>query len=124
MEDVRPFLDNVLRGRPVPRERYEEVVHHYERIGGRSPLNALTFAQANGLRGVLAAEGPPLPVYVGMRNWSPYVADTLAAMQAAGVRHALGVILAAHRAEASWERYQGAVAAGRAGLGPDALAVT
>ena len=124
MEDVRPFLDNVLRGRPVPRERYEAVVQHYEQIGGRSPLNALTFAQANGLRAVLAADGPELPVYVGMRNWSPYVVDTLAEMQTAGVRHALGLILAAHRAEASWERYQGAVAAGRAVLGPEALAVT
>jgi len=124
MEDVRPFLDNVLRGRPVPRERYEEVVHHYELIGGKSPLNELTFAQANGLRAALAAEGPALPVYVGMRNWSPYVADTLAEMQVDGVRHALAVILAPHRAEASWERYQGAVAAGRALLGRDALAVT
>lgn len=124
MEDVRPFLDNVLRGRPVPRERYEEVVHHYELIGGTSPLNELTFAQARSLRAVLAAAGPNLPVYVGMRNWSPYLADTLAQMQADGVRRALGLILAPHRAEASWERYQGSVAAGRALLGPDALAVS
>lgn len=125
MEDVRPFLDNVLRGRPVPRERYEEVVQHYELIGGRSPLNAFTRAQADGLRAALAADGgPPLPVYVGMRNWTPYVADTLARMQADGVRHALGVILAPHRAEASWQRYQGAVVAGRAALGDAAPAVT
>jgi ferrochelatase len=123
MDDVRPFLDNVLRGRPVPRERYEEVVHHYELIGGTSPLNALTFAQAERLRTVLAAEGPALPVYVGMRNWSPYIADTLARMQADGVRHALAIILAPHRAEASWERYQAAVAAGREALGSEALAV-
>src|SRR6185369_9155988 len=81
MEDVRPFLDNVLRGRPVPRERYEEVVHHYELIGGRSPLNAYTMAQGDGLRAALAAAGTPLPVYIGMRNWSPYIADTLARMQ-------------------------------------------
>ncbi len=59
-----------------------------------------------------------------MRNWSPYVADTLARMQADGVRHALGVILAPHRAEASFERYMGAVAAGRAALGADAPSVT
>jgi ferrochelatase len=123
-EDVRPFLDNVLRGRPVPRERYEEVVHHYELIGGKSPLTELTFAQANGLRTALAAGGPALPVYVGMRNWSPYLAETLAEMQADGVRHALAIILAPHRAEASWERYQGAVAEGRARLGAEALAVT
>jgi len=120
LEDVRPFLDNVLRGRPVPRERYEEVVHHYELIGGRSPLNAYTMAQADGLRAALAAAGTPLPVYVGMRNWAPYIADVLATMQGDGVRRALGVILAPHRAEASFERYMGAVAAGRAALGAGA----
>lgn len=124
MEDVRPFLDNVLRGRPVPRERYEAVVHHYELIGGRSPLNELTRAQADGLRGALAAAGSALPVYIGMRNWSPYIADTLATMRADGVRHALGLILAAHRTEASWERYSGAVEAGRAALGAGAPTVT
>ncbi|MEO6025898.1 MAG: ferrochelatase [Candidatus Binatia bacterium] len=124
MEDVRPFLDNVLRGRPVPRERYEDVVHHYELIGGRSPLNALTFAQADGLRGALVAAGSALPIYVGMRNWSPYIADTLAVMQRDGVRHALGLILAPHRTEASWERYTGAVAAGCAALGAGAPAIS
>jgi ferrochelatase len=124
MADVRPFLDNVLRGRPVPRERYEDVVHHYELIGGRSPLNAYTMAQAAGLRDALAAVDTPLPVYVGMRNWSPYIADTLARMHADGVRHALGIILAAHRTEASWERYRGAVDAGRAALGAGAPTVT
>jgi len=124
MEDVRPFLDNVLRGRPVPRERYETVVHHYELIGGRSPLNAITMAQADGLRRELAAAGRALPVYVGMRNWSPYVADTLAEMRADGVRRALAIILAPHRTEASWERYMGAVDAGRRALGADAPAIS
>ena len=115
--DVRPFLDNVLRGRPVPRERYEEVVRHYEIIGGRSPLNALTVRQAEGVARVLAAEGPALPVYVGMRNWSPYIADTLAGMTRDGARRVLGVILAPHRSEASWERYVADVEAGRLTLG-------
>ena len=81
-------------------------------------------AQAAGLRAALAASGPDLPVYVGMRNWSPYVADTLARMQADGVRNALALILAAHRAEASFERYIGAVDAGRAALGAGAPSVT
>src|SRR3954468_22322853 len=75
-EDIRPFLDNVLRGRPVPRARYEEVVHHYEVIGGRSPLNALTFQQRDALAAELRRIGPALPVYVGMRNWAPYVEET------------------------------------------------
>jgi ferrochelatase len=123
-EDVRPFLDNVLRGRPVPRERYEEVVHHYELIGGRSPLNELTLRQADALRAVLAAEGPDLPVHVGMRNWSPYVADTLARMADGGIRRILGLILAPHRTEASWERYTGAVDAGLTALGARAPEIT
>jgi len=123
MEDVRPFLDNVLRGRPVPPDRYEAVVHHYELIGGGSPLNALTFQQADALRAELATAGPRLPVYVGMRCWSPYLADTLARMRADGVRRALGIVLAAHRSEASWQRYTVAVDAARATLGEGAPSV-
>jgi ferrochelatase len=122
MEDVRPFLANVLRGRPVPPERIEEVVHHYEIIGGRSPLNELTFRQADALRALLDRDGPRLPVYVGMRNWDPYLRDTLAAMQRDGVRRAVGIILAAQQSEASWGRYQRDVAAARAelnGAAPD-----
>jgi ferrochelatase len=122
-EDVRPFLDEVLRGRPVPRERYEAVVRHYEAIGGRSPLNAWTFRQARALAAALERDGPRLPVYVGMRSWTPTVAETLASMQRDGVRRALAVILAPHRAEASFERYRRAVDDGRAALGAAAPAI-
>src|SRR5262249_10124582 len=83
MHEVRPFLANVLRGRPIPPERFEAVVHHYERIGGRSPLNELTFRQARALEAELRA-GAALPVYVGMRNWTPYLHETLARMAADG----------------------------------------
>src|SRR6059036_2275503 len=100
-EEIRPFLANVLRGRPVSPERLEEVVHHYDVIGGRSPLNELTFRQAARLEAALAATGHPLPVHVGMRNWEPYLADTLAGMADAGIRRAVGVILAPHATEAS-----------------------
>ncbi len=124
MEDVRPFLANVLRGRAVPPERLEAVVHHYELIGGRSPLTALTMRQAEALRRALDATGPRLPVYVGMRNWHPFLADTLAAMQRDGVRRALGIILAAQQSDASWDRYQRDVAEARAALGDAAPTVT
>jgi ferrochelatase len=123
-EEIRPFLANVLRGRPLPPARVEEVVHHYEIIGGRSPLNELTFRQARALAALLARDGPPLPVHVGMRNWAPYVADVLREMAGAGVRRALGLILAPHRTEASWERYTAAVDAARRALGAGAPAVT
>jgi len=115
-DEVRPFLANVLRGRPVPPERVEEVARHYEAIGGASPLTALTLRQADALRALLEREGPRLPVYVGMRNWHPYLRDTLAVMQRDGVRHALGVILAAQQSDASWDRYQRDVAEARAAL--------
>jgi ferrochelatase len=115
-DEIRPFLDNVTRGRRIPAERLESVVHHYEQIGGRSPLNELTFRQADALRRAL----PALPVYVGMRNWSPYIADTVAEMTMAGVRRAVGVILSPHANEASRERYVETVAAARATAGPRA----
>ncbi len=118
-EEIRPFLENVTRGRRIPPARLDEVVHHYELIGGRSPLNELTFRQAEALRRELGAT----PVYVGMRNWEPYLADTLAQMALQGVRRAAGLILAPHANESSRERYMEAVDAGRAALGPRAPVV-
>ncbi len=118
-EEIRPFLANVLRGREhaVPTSRIDEVVRHYEAIGGRSPLNDLTFRQAHKLEATLAVTGPALRVYVGMRNWEPYLTDTLARMAGDGVRHAVGVILSPHASEASRERYLEEVEAARAALG-------
>src|SRR3954447_16252286 len=95
-DDIRPFLANVLRGRRVAPARVEEVAHHYELFDGVSPLTSITMRQAEALRVALAAGGRPLPVYVGMRNWHPYLADTLRDMHAAGHRNAIGFIAAAH----------------------------
>lgn len=113
--EIRPFLATVTRGRRVPPERLDEVAHHYERMpGGRSPLNELTFVQARALSAALAASGRALPVFVGMRNWHPYLHETLAEMVERGTRRALGVILSSLRSEASWERYMSDVAEARA----------
>src|ERR1700686_2837829 len=114
-DEVRPFLDNVLRGRPIPRERYEEVVHHYDLLGGRSPYNDLTMRQAAALRAKLEKKGTQIPVAVGMRNWKPYVADAMRAIVDGGERarrpaplpaplKVLGFIMAAHRSEARFGR--------------------
>jgi len=116
-DQVRPFLDNVLRGRPIPRERYEEVVHHYDLLGGRSPYNDLTMRQAAALREELAKKGARVPVAVGMSKWEPYVADSIRALADAGARRVLGFIMAAHRSEASFDRYQATVNDARAALG-------
>ncbi len=116
-DQVRPFLDDLLRGRPIPRERYEEVVRHYDLLGGRSPYNDLTMRQAAALREELAKKGAQVPVAVGMRNWEPYLADSIHALADGGARRVLGFIMAAHRSEASFERYQAAVNDACAALG-------
>src|SRR4051812_9654912 len=114
--DIRPFLANVLRGRRVSPERVEEVAHHYELFGGVSPITELTKKQADGLRLRLARAGGPLPVFVGMRNWHPYLADTLVEMYDAGVRRAIGFITAAHHSFSSCEQYRQNVADARKAL--------
>src|SRR5438045_9110408 len=93
-EEIRPFLSTVVRGRNVPPERLEEVAHHYERIGGKSPYNEHTLAQAEALRAQLAADGLPLPVYVGLRNWQPLLAATVPPMHEQRARRAAGGSLA------------------------------
>ncbi|HYT76664.1 MAG TPA: ferrochelatase [Vicinamibacterales bacterium] len=114
--DVRPFLENVLRGRRVSPERIEEVAHHYERFRGVSPLTELTLAQARALEGVLRQRGLPLPVHVGMRNWHPYLAETLADMSRHGVRRAIGILAAAQRTYSGCLQYRENVRDARAAL--------
>jgi ferrochelatase len=116
MDDIRPFLANVLRGRRVPPDRVEAVARHYELFGGVSPLAAITRRQARGLATRLAAAGTPLPVYVGMRNWHPFLADTLREMRAAGCKRAIGFITAAQHSYSSCQQYRENVADARAAL--------
>ena len=120
--DIRPFLANVLRGRRVAPERVDEVAHHYERFGGVSPLTELTMRQADGLRERLAARGMPLPVYVGMRNWHPYLLDTFERMSRDGVRRALAFVAAAHRSYSGCLQYRENIADARARLRSSGLA--
>jgi ferrochelatase len=104
--DIRPFLQNVLRGRRVPPERIEEVAHHYELFGGVSPLTMYTQRQAEGLASRLKACGYPLPVHIGMRNWHPLLPETLRQMASNGVARAVGFIAAAHRSYSSCGQYR------------------
>jgi len=104
--DVRPFLENVLRGRRVSPERIDEVAHHYEQFGGMSPLTELTMRQARALEAALRARDIPLPVDVGMRNWHPYLVDALAAMSKRGVRRAIGILAAAQRTYSGCLQYK------------------
>lgn len=104
--DVRPFLANVLRGRRVSPERVEEVAHHYDLFGGVSPLTELTMQQARALETALAARGIRIPVHVGMRNWHPYLAETLGQMSRDGVRRVIGVLAAAQRSYSGCLQYK------------------
>ncbi|MYR05658.1 ferrochelatase [Gordonia sp. SID5947] len=85
-DDVMPFLENVTRGRGVPRERLEAVAEHYLHFGGVSPINRLNIEMIGALRSALADRGSELPVYFGNRNWHPLVEDTLVAMYRDGHR--------------------------------------
>lgn len=120
--DIRPFLQNVLRGRRVSPERVEEVAHHYERFGGVSPLTELTLGQASALESRLRARGVPLPVHVGMRNWHPFLQDTLAALSRGGHRRTIGVLASAQRSYSGCLQYRENVRDARAAIQRDGLA--
>jgi ferrochelatase len=106
LDDIRPFLANVLRGRRIPSTRVEEVAHHYERFGGVSPITAITDRQARALEAALAVRGRVLPVRVGTRNWRPLVVETCRSLHASGARRVLVVLAAAHRSYSSCEQYK------------------
>ena len=110
IEDIRPFLQNVAKGRPIPPDRLEEVAHHYELFGGKSPLNEYTYKQGAGVENKLRELGYDMPVYVGMRNWHPFIPDTIKEMHEKEHMNVVGMIMAAHQSDASWERYQRDVA--------------
>jgi len=122
-EDVIPFLENVLRGRNVPRERMVAVAEHYYHFGGRSPINDCNRALIEALQKVLAAEGPDLPVYWGNRNWHPLLADTLRQMTANGVRRAFAFVTSAYSSYSGCRQYLEDLARAREAAGPGAPAV-
>ncbi len=108
-EDVPEFLRIVTRGVPVPEERLREVARHYEAIGGGSPYNRHTYRLIEAMKKELSDRGISLPVFAGMRNWHPFLKDTLSEIKAKGLRKGIGVILAPHRSDASWDKYIRAV---------------
>jgi protoporphyrin/coproporphyrin ferrochelatase len=105
LQEVRPFIENVVRGRNIPPARIEAVIEQYKEIGGKSPFNELTYDQAISLEDRLDAEGLSIPVYVAMLYWSPDIGETLQRMILDGVRRVIAVVMAPHRTEASFNRY-------------------
>ena len=105
-EDVVPFLENVTRGRGIPRERLEQVGEHYFLFGGKSPINELNRALIAEIERDLADAGIDLPVYFGNRNWDPYLADTLETMVADGVTRAAVFTTSAYSCWSSCRQYR------------------
>src|SRR4051794_15928848 len=122
-EDVLPFLENVTRGRNIPRERLLEVAEHYYHLGGASPINAQVRELIEALRAELRRHGITLPIYWGNRNWHPFLADTLREMAGAGVENALAVVLAAYSSYSSCRQYREDIDRARDEVGPGAPAV-
>ena len=118
--DVMPFLENVTRGRGVPRDRLAEVAHHYELFGGVSPINQQCRDLLTAIGKDFAAAGVDLPLYWGNRNWHPYLADTVAQMAADGVSHAVAFVTSAYGSYSSCRQYLDDIEAARAQTGPGA----
>src|SRR5262245_56469042 len=119
-EDVLPFLRNVTRGRGVPDERLAQVAEHYQHFGGVSPINAHCRELLADLRPVLDAGGVALPLYWGNRNWTPFLADTVARMREDGVRRALAFVTSPFGSYSSCRQYLDDIDAARATAGPGA----
>ncbi|MCD2195034.1 ferrochelatase [Actinomycetospora endophytica] len=124
-DEVRPFLENVVRGRNVPPERLDEVEEHYHHFGGMSPINGLNREMIAALRRELDAAGYDLPVYFGNRNWHPFAEDTVTEMAQDGVRNALVFATSAYGGYSACRQYHEDIARARAAaierLGDEAL---
>jgi protoporphyrin/coproporphyrin ferrochelatase len=122
-EDVIPFLENVLRGKNVPRERMLAVAEHYYHFGGKSPINEQNRQLIAALEAELKQNGPRLPVYWGNRNWHPMLAETLRQMKGDGVKRALAFMTSAYSSYSSCRQYRENVAAAQALVGDGAPVV-
>jgi protoporphyrin/coproporphyrin ferrochelatase len=120
MDDVIPFLENVLRGRNVPRERMLGVAEHYELFGGVSPINAENRKLIAALDHELKTNGPNLPIYFGNRNWHPLLPDTLRKMRDDEVKNALAFVTSAYSSYSNCRQYLEDIERARASVGPDA----
>jgi len=115
VEQIPEYLRNVVSGRPIPQAVVEEIQHRYALIG-RSPLTEITMEQARLVEAELAAQGRAVPVYVGMRNWRPYISDVVRKMRADGVEEAAVLCMAPQNSRTSVGLYRRAVEAEAGGL--------
>jgi ferrochelatase len=119
-EDVVPYLENVTRGRGIPRERLAQVGAHYDHFGGVSPINAQNRALVAALEAALLEVGLELPVYWGNRNWHPMIEDTVARMGVDGVRRAITFVTSAYSSYSGCRQYREDLARAQEYAGPGA----
>ena len=119
-DDVLPFLENVTRGRNIPRERLLEVAEHYYHFGGKSPINDQNRVLIAALRSELDSVGVKLPIYWGNRNWHPLLTDALREMRADGVKSALAFMTSAYSSYSGCRQYRENIAAAQAEMGEGA----
>lgn len=119
-DDVIPFLENVLRGKPVPRSRMLEVAEHYYHFGGKSPINEQNLALIDALKEELAQRELSLPIYFGNRNWDPYIPDALRQMRDDGVQRALAFFTSGFSSYSSCRQYRENVAKAQEEVGEGA----
>jgi ferrochelatase len=118
-EDVIPFLENVLRGKNVPRERMLEVAEHYYHFGGASPINGQCRELLAALTADFASHGLDLPIYWGNRNWEPMLADTVRKMRDDGVKRVVAVATSAFGSYSGCRQYREDVEKARVAVGTD-----
>ncbi|HEY1950878.1 MAG TPA: ferrochelatase, partial [Bryobacteraceae bacterium] len=121
-EDVMPFLENVTRGRNIPRERLLEVAEHYYHFGGKSPINDQSRELISALRKELDEHQIALPIYWGNRNWHPFLPDAFRQMRDAGVKRALALMTSAYSSYSGCRQYRENIAAAQAEIGEGAPA--
>ena len=119
-DDVMPYLQNVLRGKPVPRERMLEVAEHYHHFGGVSPINEQNRQLLAAIESEFQTHGVDLPVYWGNRNWKPYFADTLRRMRDDGRKRSLAFFTSMFSCYSGCRQYRENIIAAREEVGPGA----
>ncbi|MFZ0277627.1 MAG: ferrochelatase [Candidatus Sulfotelmatobacter sp.] len=117
-EEVIPFLENVLRGRNIPRERMLTVAEHYYHFEGKSPINQQTRELIAALGAELERNGPKLPIYWGNRNWHPLLPETLRQMKQDGIRRALAFVTSAYSSYSGCRQYREDIARAQSEVGP------
>jgi protoporphyrin/coproporphyrin ferrochelatase len=119
-EDVIPFLEKVLLGKNVPRERLLTVAEHYYHFGGKSPINQQTRDLIAALQMELEQKGPRLPIYLGNRNWHPLLANTLRQMKQDGIKRALAFVTSAYSSYSGCRQYRENIAKAQSEVGAGA----